>query len=358
MLASSVIPSWPIELGRDAWRGALLSVIVALAASFVSTHYGGPALIYALFFGIALNFLYEQPVAQVGVDFCATTVLRWGVALLGARITLEQIGTLGIGPVVLVVSCVVLVIAAAILCAPWFGLTRAEGALAGGAVAICGASAAVALSAVLPERRMRSQFLLFVVIGVTAMSTLAMIAYPIIATALGLGARATGIFLGGSIHDVAQVIGAGYLLSNAIGDTATVVKLLRVSMLAPVVLVLGLAMQHSETRASAKKMTAAQGEKLYLEDRGSAGRRGTLLPWFVLIFAAIVLLNSLGLVSAPVAHVMTEASRWCVLIAISALGVKTAPGKLSKVGWAPAAAIVTSTILLLLLMLGASMLGV
>lgn len=162
-------------------------------------------------------------------------MLRWGVALLGARNILTQIGSLGANPVILIVACVVIVIAASILFAPRFGLNRAEGALAGGAVANCGASAAVAIAAVVSEKRMRPQFLLFVVIGVTAMSTLAMIVYPIIATALGLNTHATGLVLGGSIHNVAQVVGAGYLMSDAVGHTAIVVKLLRVTLIGRVV---------------------------------------------------------------------------------------------------------------------------
>lgn len=85
-MANLATLSGPIERSRLAWRGLALCVMVALAAAFVSAHYGGPPLIYALFFRISLNFLYEQPAATAGIDLCTSTVLRWGVALLGARI--------------------------------------------------------------------------------------------------------------------------------------------------------------------------------------------------------------------------------------------------------------------------------
>lgn len=345
-MANLATLSRPIERSRLAWRGLALCVMVALAAAFVSAHYGGPPLIYALFFGISLNFLYEQPAATVGIDLCTSTVLRWGVALLGARITLTQIGSLGADSVILIVACVAIVIAASMLLAPRFGLNRAEGALAGGAVAICGASAAVAIAAVVSEKRMRPQFLLFVVIGVTAMSTFAMIVYPIIATALELRTRATGLFLGGSIHDVAQVVGAGYLISDAVGDTAIVVKLLRVSLLAPTVMVLGV-------------LFVDRGADVGLGRNASILARGRRsLPWFLVMFVCIAAANSLSWIPMGVAGAINDASRWCVLIAIAALGIKTSPAKLAKVGWAPVASITVSTVLLLLLMLGAAILGV
>ena len=90
------------------------------------------------------------------------------------------------------------------------GMTRAQRVLSGGAVAICGASAALAISAVLPREKEGDRFTLMVVVTVTVMSTLAMIAYPLVAQALRLPPELAGLFLGGTIHDVAQVVGAGY----------------------------------------------------------------------------------------------------------------------------------------------------
>ena len=104
-------------------------------------------------------------------------------------------------------------------------------------MAICGASAALALAAALPAHPQKERATLFTVVSVSALSTLAMIVYPMIAQALGLDARAAGIFLGATIHDVAQVVGAGYAMSQQTGDVATFVKLLRVAMLLPVIVV-------------------------------------------------------------------------------------------------------------------------
>ena len=85
-------------------RGLLVCVTIALATTFIADHYGGPTLLYALLFGMTLHFLSEQGPCLVGVEFAARTILRLGVALLGVRITLEQVAELGIGPVVTVVA--------------------------------------------------------------------------------------------------------------------------------------------------------------------------------------------------------------------------------------------------------------
>lgn len=162
-------------------------------------------------------------------------MLRIGVALLGMRITLEQIASLGWKPVALVVIIVVVTIGVSMVVAKAMGFNRLFGMLTGGATAICGASAALALAAALPAHRQKEHATLFTVIGVSALSTLAMILYPMIADWLQLSPPQAGVFLGATIHDVAQVVGAGYSMSTETGDIATVVKLMRVAMLLPVI---------------------------------------------------------------------------------------------------------------------------
>ncbi|MFW3617135.1 putative sulfate exporter family transporter, partial [Billgrantia antri] len=112
-----------------------------------------------------------------GIEFAARTVLRLGVALLGTRMTLEQVGDLGLGPVVVVVGAVGLVIVSGALMARMLGLSRDLGFLTGGAVAICGASAALALSAVMPRHDSSERNTILTVVGVTTLSTMAMVVY-------------------------------------------------------------------------------------------------------------------------------------------------------------------------------------
>src|SRR5690606_28018699 len=146
---------------------------------------------------------------------------------------------LGPGPVALAVGGVSVAILTGLVAARLAGRSREEGLLSGGAVGICGASAAMAIAAALPRSPQSERMTLLTVIGVTALSTLAMVVYPLLATTLGFDETRAGILFGATIHDVAQVLGAGLTVSPQAGDVATFVKLLRVSCLLPVVFLIG-----------------------------------------------------------------------------------------------------------------------
>ena len=184
----------------------------------------------------------------------------------------------------------------------------------------------------MPAHPNKDRATLFTVIGVSALSTLAMVAYPMLAQALGLDARQAGLFLGATIHDVAQVVGAGYAMSPETGDAATLVKLMRVAMLLPVIFVAAL-------------LTRRQG--------GQPGEeRPPLLPWFAVAFALLVAVNSTGWVPRPVQIVGNDVSRWLLVAAIAAIGMKTNLRELVGVGLRPVALMVGETVFLAALVLG------
>jgi uncharacterized integral membrane protein (TIGR00698 family) len=327
--------AWPAR-GRTLFPGVLASVVVAAAATFLSQHYGAPVMLFALLLGLAMNFLSGEGACAAGIEFTARQVLRIGVALLGVRITIGQIAELGWPPVLIVVGSVVLTIGVSMLVARLMGFNTLFGLLSGGATAICGASAAMALAAALPAHPQKERATLFTVVGVSALSTLAMIVYPMLVRALGLPAQDAGILIGGTIHDVAQVVGAGYSLSQEAGDVATFVKLLRVAMLLPVIV---FAVMLARRRAGADA------------DAGAAGPRPPLLPWFAVGFALLVLVNSTGWVPKPLIALGNDASRWCLVAAIAAIGMKTQLKELAAVGWKPVVLMVGETVFLLLLVL-------
>jgi uncharacterized integral membrane protein (TIGR00698 family) len=311
---------------RSLAPGLVIAGMVALAASWLAEHYATPVMLFALLLGIAVNFLSRDEHCQPGIDFASRSILRLGVALLGARITLDQIQSLGAGALVLTACAVALTILCGIVLARSAGLAGNFGLLTGGSVAICGASAALAIASVLPRGPDHERDTIMTVVAVTALSTIAMILYPVLASALGFDPHITGIFLGATIHDVAQVVGAGYSVSTVAGDTATIVKLFRVAMLLPVVLVISFALQRSGA-------AVAPGEE-----------RPPLLPLFLVGFAGLVLVNSLGWLPALAEQGLQEASRWCLVVAIAALGTKTSLGDLARVGWRPVAIIVGETL--------------
>jgi uncharacterized integral membrane protein (TIGR00698 family) len=226
--------------------GVMFSITLGMAATFVSTVYGGPTILFALLLGMAFNFLAAEPRFTPGLAFSSRSVLRLGVALLGARITLEQIVGLGWSTLAGVAAAVALTILFGLAAASAAGLKRRFGVLTAGAVAICGASAAAAIAAVLPRHATQERDTAFTIIGVTTLSTVAMVLYPLVAALFGFTDAQTGVFLGGTIHDVAQVVGAGFSVSAETGEVATIIKLLRVALLVPTVLAISLLFRRAE----------------------------------------------------------------------------------------------------------------
>jgi uncharacterized integral membrane protein (TIGR00698 family) len=317
------------------YAGLLVCAVIALAATFLAEHYGGPQLLYALLIGLSFHFMMKNPQVKPGVDFCGRTVLRLGVALLGARITLAQVAQLGVGSAVLIIAAVALTVAFGAWLARRLKRPRDEGLLSGGAVAICGASAALAIASVLPNNPRNERFTLLTVVGVTVLSTVAMIVYPFALKALALSPQQAGLFLGGTIHDVAQVVAAGMMLGPEAGDTATVVKLFRVMLLTPVVIVI--ALLYRRHIAEAAQAVAADGEK-------KAAASVPLIPGFLLAFIVLMLLASTQALPSSWVQTASGASRWCLVAAIAAAGVKTSFEELLQLGWQPVLMLIAETL--------------
>jgi uncharacterized integral membrane protein (TIGR00698 family) len=315
--------------------GFVVSVLVAATAQFLSEHYGAPAMLLALLLGLSLNFLAEPGSRTApGIEFTARTVLRLGVALLGARISVDMLAELGAPSIALVIAGVVATILFALLASRFVGRGWRFALLTGGSVAICGASAAMAIAAVLPRHEKSERDLVFTVLSVTVLSTTAMVIYPMLAQVFQFDARDSGVFLGGTIHDVAQVVGAGFSIGRETGETATLVKLIRVSMLAPVVLTFSLVIRQKG-----------------LADL-SEGKRPPLLPGFVIGFLVLAGLNSLGVIPAMFAEWAGTLSRWALLIAIAAVGIKTSLGRMVEVGASAIGLMVAETIFLGIFIVG------
>ncbi|TMM54217.1 YeiH family protein [Sulfitobacter sabulilitoris] len=326
-----------VDTLRAAVPGLTVALVIALASKFVSEHYGAPSMLLALLFGIALNFLAQDVRCGPGIAFGARTLLRLGVALLGLRVSFDMISALGWPIVGMIVGAVIATIGFGLGAARWFGFRHRFAFLSAGSVAICGASAALAIAAILPKDDKSEDRLVFTVVGVTILSTVAMIIYPALIGLFGFDDTTSGIFIGATIHDVAQVVGAGFSISESAGETATLVKLLRVSMLAPVVIVAAMII-----RASASAPTE--------------GERPPLVPGFVVAFIVLATLNSVVALPQAVTQVAQGASAWLLLIAIAAVGLKTRPQEILKVGKPAAALLLAETVFLAIIIVVALLL--
>lgn len=303
----------------------MMSLTLAMAATFVSEHYGAPVMLMALLLGMAFSFQSEEGRCIQGIQFTSTRLLKIGVALLGFRVSLSELFSLGAVPLVIIPIFVVSTIAVGVGIARLFGKDTVFGLLTGGAVAICGASAALALAAVLPKGKHGEQNTLFTVVAVTTLSTIAMILYPILFNSLGFSDHQTGFLIGATIHDVAQVVGAGYAVSEDAGNTATYVKMIRVALL-PIVVGAFVLMGRSRDQNVGDQIP---------------------MPWFALGFAVFLLVNSLNVVPDILVQAANSSSQWLLVTAIAALGMKVSLGSMFALGSKNIGIVVTQTLFLL-----------
>ena len=309
----------------DLLPGIGTCLVVSLAALWMAGQYGFPAILAGLMLGLALHFLSEHSALGEGLDFVSRHFLRVGIVLLGLQVSLMQIAAIGWYAFAGLLGIMLAAFSAGLLGAKLAGQGRYAGILAGGATAICGASAALALYALIGKDRMDQARFTLTLVGVSLASALALALYPAIAAALGLTDAQAGYLVGASIHDVAQAIGGGFAISDAAGAQATVIKLARVALLAPVVALVA----------------------LWLGSDGEAEKplwRRISVPWFILAFLALVVAGSFVAVPPVVAERGLDLSKFLLLMAVTATAMRSRLAVLLEAGWRPLVPVVAATL--------------
>lgn len=296
------------------------------AAAWLSDHYGFPIILLGLLVGLSLNFVSANEATHRGLDFASRTFLRFGIVVLGLQVTFAQIAVLGPVPFGALLVVMALTMGAGLLGARIAGQSPYAGLLAGGATAICGASAALALYGVIGKQRLSQAQFALTLVGISLASALAMTIYPLLAGEFGLNDKQAGFLIGASIHDVAQAIGGGYAFSDTAGASATIVKLARVALLAPVVAFVSLILK---------------------PDEGSGGTqiwRRLALPWFIVAFLAVVTLNSAVAVPEALRGWALTGSKALLLLAVTATAMRTRLDLLLEMGWRATVPVMLATL--------------
>ncbi|MEO0441233.1 MAG: putative sulfate exporter family transporter [Pseudomonadota bacterium] len=310
--------------------GLALVGVIAMAALWLSEHYGPPAILMGLLIGLALNFASADRRLSAGLDFASQTLLRAGIVLIGMRITFGEISSLGITPFVALVCIMGIVMITGMLASRLFRQDMMFGLLAGGATAICGASAALALWSIIGKERIGQSRFTIVLLGTTIASAAAMTFYPAIAAMLELDDTQAGFLIGASIHDVAQAIGGGFSYSSQAGEVATVVKLSRVTLLAPILIIVAVMLQ-----------------KFGSNDAGPEAKVGLRqgLPWFIIGFILLVALNSTVSLPEPVVAIGNQSASILLLFAVIAAAIKSNLAGLLSHGWTSFGPILVTTLM-------------
>jgi uncharacterized integral membrane protein (TIGR00698 family) len=316
---------------------ALSAALAALAMGlggigWLQTH-GMSALTVAILLGIVVaNTVYARLAATygAGVDFSKQTLLRAGVILYGLRLTLQDIGHVGIAGVLIDAIVLTSTFALAyVLGTRLFGLDRTTSILIGAGSAICGAAAVMATD---PIVRAKAEQVTVAVSCVVVFGTLAIFLYPMLYIVnthwqlIPAGPRAFGIYAGSTIHEVAQVFAAGRSVSVATADTAVVTKMVRVMMLAPLLIALSAwsARGAGQTHAGMNQYAAA-----------SVGKHRLRIPWFAFGFIGMVLFNSLALLPQSARIALVDVDTFILATAMAALGLTTHVSAIRSAGIKP-----------------------
>ncbi len=305
-------------------KGVLLAVALAGAGYALATL---PVLkvigtlCVALLVGMAWRATLGVPAGSgPGIKFAAKTLLRLGIVLMGARLNYGLVATAGPGVLALDLAVVVVGIAGLAWLAMKMGLPRDLSILMAVGTGICGASAVVAAGTVIKAKEEDTT------LGVALMGligTLGVFAYVLVGPFLGLSPRALGVLTGSTLHEVAQVVAAAFTWGPESGDMATMVKLTRVVLLAPALLVVGWA--H-------RRATAGEGGHVRYSWKEPP------IPWFVIGFLAVGGVNSLGWLPAAAQGALTQGSIFLMAVAMAAMGLNTDWAMLKRSGWRAIAA--------------------
>lgn len=306
----------------EAFPGLLFAALLASAAFVLADlppvrdtlHVS--ALLLVILLGMLWRSLAPVPAwAEPGVRVAQRPVLRWAVAGLGFRLSLPELWAIG-GPAL----AVVLVSTTAALLFGWWiarrlGLDTRLGLLLGVGGAICGASAVVAADSVVQAEKRDAALALGVI---TLLGTVGIVIYPLLAAALGMDDFLYGVWDGATLHEMAQVVAAGFGVSDEAARVATVVKLARICLLAPVVLGLAWWMRRHHQPAGHARVAA--------------------VPWFLVMFVVFAAVNSLGVLPADVTAAIRRADLWLLCVGMAGVGLQTGFDDLRAAGFRPIAA--------------------
>lgn len=312
-------------LRNDGYRlgpGVVLAGMLALLAVLLSNSSWAKALgLGTLTLAIVLGMLLGNAAfaslaerAGPGIDFCRSTVLRVGIVFFGLRITFQQIAEVGIAGIAIAVTVVLLTfVIAVVLGVRVFRLDRTTAVLIGAGASICGAAAVMATQSVV---RARPEAVSVAVATVVVFGTLSMFTYPLLYPYLGFDEQAYGVFVGSTVHEVAQVVAAGQSIGEQAAATAVIEKMLRVMLLAPFLLALGAGFGSTTPKAA-------------------DSRSPVVVPWFALLFLAMALVNSLQVLPRALVDVLVSIDTFLLAAAMAALGVRTHFRSIKEAGAGP-----------------------
>ncbi len=297
--------------------GLALAGLVAVLARLATGSLPVSEILIAVLLGIVVaNSVPMAPSYAPGIRFAVQRVLRAGIVLLGARLSLDAVLAIGAGALGLVLVSMSVAFAVALLVGRALRLPRRLALLIGVGTAVCGNSAIVATA---PVIKAEEREVSFAVATITLFGTLAVFVFPLLGRALGLSDESFGVWSGVAVNDTSQVVAASAAYSSPARDIATVVKLVRNALMAPLIVLIAWWWQRSAEAAQTDVGRSVRGA----------------VPLFVLGFLALALLRTVGVIQPSAAAVLDEIAKALILVALAGVGLNTRIAQLRTIGLTP-----------------------
>jgi len=327
---------------RTLLPGLIFSLLIALIArgiEFILPVDFIGATVLAILLGIIINYAYpiEQTTFNSGVTFSSKRVLKFAIILLGGSLNIATI--LEVGQVTLIVLVFTLLTAfgGGYLLGKLFGVDWKFSSLISAGTGICGGSA---ISAVAPVINAKDHQVSYAMSNIFIFDMFMIVLFPLIGQWLGMSDMSFGLWAGTAVNDTSSVVATGYAFSEAAGDFATMVKLTRTLAIIPVVIGFTLV----QMRKNRKQATSASNKQVDMNLKN-------VFPWFIVGFLALVLMNSVGLIPATVSQTLNDISKFLMVVALAAIGLKTDLGEMKQSGLKPLLHGVTTSILVVIVSL-------
>ena len=309
----NVIPGFAIALG--------IAVIAKLLESLLPIHLIGASVI-AMFIGMVIN-AFHQPgnMMAPGIKFTSKKILKFAIILLGASLNIAPVLTVGRNSLLVMIFTLATCFGLGYLSGRLLKLNWKMSNLISAGTGICGGSAIAAIAPVIEAEDIDIAF------GMSAtflFDMVMIVLFPIFGKSLGLSDVMYGLWSGTAVNDTSSVVAAGFAFSEAAGNYATMVKLTRTLAIIPTVIIFALVNMHLKKKAN----RTAQNEKINVNMK-------SIIPWFILGFLAMSLLNSVGVIPVAVSSVLKEISKFLMVAALAAIGLNTNFKEMKKAGPAP-----------------------
>ena len=303
--------------------GLLLSAFVAITAMFISSFIPGDiigATVMALLVGMSFNFmLNKHKIFNAGVSYTAKTLLRIGIVIMGVNMNFSEVLSVGKYSLFVMIFTMATAFGAGNLIGKMFGMNWKLTNLLSVSTAICGGSAVAAVG---PVIRAKNEDIAYAISSTFIFDILTVIVIPWIGIALGMSNAGYGLWVGTAVNDTSSVVAAGYAFSDFAGNTAVIVKLTRTLFIIPYVLIFSVITERLEAKSEGIKGHISVNLK-------------KIFPYFIILFLVVVALRSTGIIPTTLVPTLSKTSKFCMVMALSAIGLKTSFKDIKNIGFKP-----------------------